>query len=352
MLSMPVRSLSNKPQKTNHRATPRRRRDGPGKWLTCGVLISLGIFGIQLHGSTSNIPGLRVVSSEEDKSIPSSNQLQSKPSTTTTSTISTATSSSDLSNVIKNTTSDGSSSSFALLKPRLELLHIQKTGGSLLEELALRHNISWGCCHFDFPWRHKTNFQNCPPLRVQKSSWKVHWHWPLQELYRSHGLSPFDGKSIDNDNKKDNRKLNPYDNILDEGYATRPKRYFVVVRNPYDRILSLFHYYRNHPSNKNMHTNDGTIFNEWIQHILTPEGTKKIIGLKYSDKPNICQYQYVYYEYHNKTQPPGNNRDNHDDDVAMTTTAHKMVDHIVQFEYLKEDFDMLARQYDLPFYES
>lgn len=34
------------------------------------------------------------------------------------------------------------------MPPRLELLHIPKTGGSMLEVLAGNHHIRWGACHF------------------------------------------------------------------------------------------------------------------------------------------------------------------------------------------------------------
>ena len=65
-------------------------------------------------------------------------------------------------------------SSFLGDEYRLELLHIPKTGGTMLEVLAMEHNITWGACHFEFPWRTKPKciLRHCPrPLmRLSPSS--------------------------------------------------------------------------------------------------------------------------------------------------------------------------------------
>lgn len=184
------------------------------------------------------------------------------------------------------------------LPPRLELLHIQKNAGSMLEVLALQSNISWGVCHFNFPWKHKTPFRNCPPVRDGKvRNRQVHWHYPLQHL------------------KKLKFGVFPYDNHPNQSYVARPKKYFVVVRNPYDRLISMYHH-----ATKRINTNG---LNTWSQKILRDASH---LGLGWTNS-TICQYQYLY--------------------DAETGAAIPDVDHIVQFEHLAEDFHSLAQQYGL-----
>lgn len=48
---------------------------------------------------------------------------------------------------------------------RLELVHIPKTGGTMLEVIAFQNNVTWGACHFEFPWKHrpKNVLERLPP---------------------------------------------------------------------------------------------------------------------------------------------------------------------------------------------
>mmetsp|Transcript_8874 Transcript_8874/g.12645 ORF Transcript_8874/g.12645 Transcript_8874/m.12645 type:complete len:373 (-) Transcript_8874:922-2040(-) len=209
-------------------------------------------------------------------------------------------------------------------KPRLEFLHIQKNAGTYFEKLALDHGLPWGACHFDFPWKknEKNVLRNCPPIRDAPSQQgtDVYWHYPLQYIPQLRGPS--------------GNIHNPYDNNDDLLYAARPKKYFAVVRNPYTRIVSLYNHnvWDKHKSIEHL--------NEWVQALLRSDdysgnnrtfttGGYKIslydVGLRYSNA-TICQYPYFY-----------------DDDGNNT-----MVDHIIHFESLKEDFDQLIHEYDLP----
>jgi len=121
--------------------------------------------------------------------------------------------------------------------PRLELLHIPKTGGTELELLAARHNITWGACH----WVDQLDGQPCPfhyaPASLIHANYHVsYWHLPMQLL--------------DDDESQIN---NPYRNAA----------VFAVVRNPYTRMVSQWNYKdldvhdmgysRNNPEHMNMY---------------------------------------------------------------------------------------------------
>ena len=195
------------------------------------------------------------------------------------------------------------------LLPRLELLHIQKNAGSLFEVMAMNANISWGTCHFDFPWRRNSPFKMCPPLREQRVvRQQVWWHYPLQYLKQvkyPHGLDP-------------------YDNLQNATYVARPKKFFVVVRNPYDRLISMFyHSHRNSP--RLTHGPNAKLYlNTWSRNVLR-DGNH--VGLAWKKNSTICQHQYLFDEITGKSVPN--------------------VDHVVQFEYLVQDFHPLAKQYGL-----
>ena len=191
-------------------------------------------------------------------------------------------------------------------KMRLELLHIQKNAGTLLEVLASQHNISWGACHFieavitaGSKASRDTTTHKCPPVVNFPIRSKIgrgnYWHWPLQYMDVHH-----------------------YDNIQDNEYVKRPKRFFAVIRNPYDRLISLFYYMNK--SNKKLGFYNENNMDSYIQKILRDP---KIVGLKYNNASQ-CQHHYVFDQ--NNTQ---------------------MVDHVVQFEHLSEDFNLLSQTYGL-----
>lgn len=143
----------------------------------------------------------------------------------------------------------------------------------------------------------------------------VFWHYPLQQMVKESGsLSVF-----------------PYDNLSNSSDAARPKKYFVVVRNPYTRLVSFF--YQAHgqgwkkKKKKKMErltpANARKYFTEFLQKVVQ-EGHH--VGLLWENS-TICQSQYLF------------------DEVTGEPIPH--VDHVVQFEYLAQDFDALAQQYGL-----
>lgn len=109
-------------------------------------------------------------------------------------------------------------------RKRLEFVHIPKTGGTVIESIAANHNISWSICHFGYPEsiiRISLNLTHCPPGSLKylwpkepKHNHCPWWHVPPQyfELYDP-AINPYAGADL-----------------------------FVVVRNPYDRVISEYYY--------------------------------------------------------------------------------------------------------------
>ena len=183
-------------------------------------------------------------------------------------------------------------------KYRLEFLHIQKTAGSLMEDIAFQQGITWGACHFNFPWKRR---KKCPEIdeRMPRAS-KCFWHYPLQHL--------------------PSFPVEPYDNILDPDLLKMPKRYFTVVRNPYKRLLSFYYMNMIRAKRKGPEAASKDSLNKYAQRLLDHATA---VGL-FHPNSTICQYPYLYHE-----------------------NGTKLVDHVVQFEYLAEDFNPLARSYNL-----
>jgi len=180
----------------------------------------------------------------------------------------------------------------------LELVHITKTGGTAIEEYGAKAGVKWGACHYGVGSSKK--YPLCASKDLNPHSYgpydlmelpseisPVHmmpWHTPLHWL-----------------------KENPL-----EGAKT-----FAVVRNPYDRVVSEYyskwdgHYQQvggcdNHPQ----------IMNDWIQ--------QKVKACLSSNGHFLPQH---YYIYNNKGQ--------------------KVVNHILRFENLDEEFSKLMKQYSL-----
>ena len=180
--------------------------------------------------------------------------------------------------------------------PRVELLHIPKTGGTELEMLAARHNITWGACH----WVDHLDEQPCPfhyaPASLIHANYHVsYWHLPMQLL--------------DDDESQIN---NPYQNAA----------VFAVVRNPYTRLVSQWNYKdldvhdmgysRNNPEHMNMYL-------QAMLRIMLQATSPAQPEYFLSDGHFIPQYDYI-----------------HNQKIA-----------IIRHENIAEDFACLMQRYQL-----
>lgn len=180
--------------------------------------------------------------------------------------------------------------------PPLELLHIPKTGGTELELLAARHNITWGACH----WVDQLDGQPCPfhyaPASLIHANYHVsYWHLPMHLL--------------DDDESQIN---NPYRNAA----------VFAVVRNPYTRLVSQWNYKdldvhdmgysRNNPEHMNMYL-------QAMLRIMLQANSPAQSEYFLSDGHFIPQYDYI-----------------HNQKIA-----------IIRHENIAEDFACLMQRYQL-----
>jgi hypothetical protein len=125
-----------------------------------------------------------------------------------------------------------------------------------------------------------------------------------------------------------NIPFNPYDNLKDTQLVQRPKAYFAVVRNPYDRLLSSFH--MNHKAKQCNFTkedlNRRTI--EWLTQV---EDGSEICNHACAFLP---QTTYLYDRPWNETLAASIG----EDDGALA-----VIDHILRFENLTSDLDVLTQ---------
>lgn len=143
----------------------------------------------------------------------------------------------------------------------LKFIHITKCAGTTIEELGRKYNILWGKYHIEYG----------------------HWHQPFNE------------KTIN--------LINLYD-------------WFVIVRNPYDRIISEYHCkWGGIGSTNQYHSIDD--FNSYIQN-----------KIKYRNIYNYTEkYPYHYMEQYKYL-------------------VNNCKIYILKFENLKEEFNTLMNQYN------
>jgi len=208
-------------------------------------------------------------------------------------------------------------------KYRLELLHISKNAGTIIEIVAMQHNITWGACHFHFRWKNNENnpMKNCPKnsLAVEeefKNSMNdqlAHWHYPLD-------LLDYTGLPMNY----------TYDNLQDKELRERPKKFFIVIRNPYDRLLGV-----------HQGQYKGDLCGQLSPRRLN-DHIQRILQLKPGSSESMLYRPASHYIYKlDETE------------ILLNTTrvidSHKelRVDHILRFENLHEEFDLLMGLYNM-----
>ena len=154
---------------------------------------------------------------------------------------------------------------------RLKFIHITKTGGTSIEEIGIKHNIRWGKFHSEYGgWFHEKF--------INKPRWlRVKYDW------------------------------------------------FTVVRNPYTRILSEYHWCMK--SDKTIETSVEQLNSFICKSINQVLLLKNNINVK--DNPRYIRaigghftQQHFYVDRHSKI-------------------------HIIKYENLKEEFDTLMKRYKL-----
>ena len=180
---------------------------------------------------------------------------------------------------------------------KLELIHIPKTGGSALEQAASSKKIFWGYYHFtdkrkngDY-YRHQ--IEKVYKARGQQLFTKVLWHLPISQLQQ---------------NNVTHNVGTPYDN----------KDTFIVVRDPYDRLLSEFFYKMNN-KRKN----------------------KKRLNKKFLNR-TVITWLLQFKENYQENQA-GHLIPQHE--FLFDKNDKIVVDHVLRFDHLKEDFTELVKLY-------
>eukprot|EP00978_Attheya_sp_CCMP212_P035953 scaffold159522_cov49-Attheya_sp.AAC.1 len=209
----------------------------------------------------------------------------------------------------------GTTSSPLYNKARLEFLHIPKTGGTSIEVAAGQKGIPWGACHFNGVHESgRRRWSICPHLNItDTASWPDRlsmaglWHYPLQFLEKFNWNLPSD----------------PYDNNNGASKCdTSEVHYFVVMRNPYDRMVSEF-YHRCESETKNCRGN---------------KNNPKFMNRFMVKKLNVAMNDDYFHD-------GGHFIPQHD--FVFHANGTKLVHHILRFENLNGDFDALMEEYSL-----
>eukprot|EP00984_Skeletonema_dohrnii_P015832 scaffold6930_cov156-Skeletonema_dohrnii-CCMP3373.AAC.1 len=209
----------------------------------------------------------------------------------------------------------------AVTKPRLEFVHITKTGGSTVEHVAATVGITWGSCHYM-----KLEEVGCssPDLPYEARDYQSYaltspWHTPPKILkqYVDGSLYPYDDADL-----------------------------FTIVRNPYSRVMSEYYCpwagFQSQPKYRRgiVHKkdpNDPKVMNVWVKSMVkrlgvaiddfnAKKGRGKVMNrdsLILAQKHYVNQAEYVY-----------------DGDEMI-------VKHVVHYENLFSEFDALMKKYDI-----
>ena len=211
---------------------------------------------------------------------------------------------------------------------KLEFVHITKTGGSAIEKAASKAGLIWGACHYlsnkevgcsqpDLPWKEPG---------YQSFSLTSPWHTPPKWLKHSidEGMYPYNGADL-----------------------------FVVIRNPYSRIVS--EYYCPWNGFQGKHRNNPDVMNEWVKHTVTAldtamdefndrnrDGQWRRVQAKVEERTKRSKYghfdpyRYLFAQKHYINQAEYV----YDGDSVI-------VKNVVHYENLSKEFDALMKKYGI-----
>jgi len=216
----------------------------------------------------------------------------------------------------------------AATTPRLEFVHITKTGGSAVERAAAAVGITWGACHYMSLEEVGCSSPDVPYEAPDYQSYALTspWHTPpkLLETYVDGSKYPYNDADL-----------------------------FTIIRNPYSRVLSEYYcpwngfqpkYRRGTVHEKDPNPNDPLVMNEWVKSMV--KGMRTAMD-EFNDRKEEDKF---------KNQAKGLNED------VLFILAQKhfvnqaeyvydgdkiIVKNVVHYENLSSEFDALMKKYDI-----
>jgi hypothetical protein len=193
------------------------------------------------------------------------------------------------------------------IQRHLKFVHIPKTAGSALEEMAgIQAQIDWGSCLFNHRPKRPGKVCRYPPGQFEWPKFVGWWHLP-PSVFPLLGTDPYDHADL-----------------------------FVVVRNVSERLLSEFYYLCRKPSNKSwdakavecnaskMH--EVSYLNEWLERQLHRRTTKQLTAQDYLDYNGHFTPQY---------------------DFVVSPLGVRMVEYVIRMDEMMKEVPALMQAYGL-----
>uniref|UniRef100_A0A7S3QEM5 Sulfotransferase domain-containing protein n=1 Tax=Chaetoceros debilis TaxID=122233 RepID=A0A7S3QEM5_9STRA len=216
---------------------------------------------------------------------------------------------------------ESDSRTYPVLPKRLEFVHITKTGGSAIEKAGAMNGVIWGACHYMELEEVGCTKPDLPYISPKYQSYALTspWHTPpkLLQQYVSADQYPYDDADL-----------------------------FVVVRNPYDRILS--EYYCpwtgfHAKSRKDGDPHEPGHLNWWVEATITKLSAQvdEFQKVDPSDRPKV-QQEYVNEDPRLLAQKHYVNQAEY-----VFDGENRVVKNVVHYEHLSEEFNDLMKKYGM-----